>query len=638
MGKDLRTIKERLQQAMPGLAKFMQNGVYRQALLVGLVLLLIVVLIFAMSAAWYTNVVKTGDLVFQVEQWGFTGSVEVSDVPILAAPGDSGVIGLTMTNTGNDMVAADVNILKSTMTTDMQKRLYFYADTSVMLHDETVERVYLNSLQSYNYEIFSQGVLSLSETVYNDVQIKWCWVYDVLGYYVQGRWDETAGKVQVTEYLRPVEYAYDESKTTFDKDGNLLTIDGDTTAEEFLSALSEKDGYPGTLTASDENRTADGFYPIAVDQNGVGVWVKLLTHSEIEKEIITDTAMGTGELSVETKARVVITAENVLLDAEKVTGAEQLNTLLEEKGTVIMELGENLNLEQVTVPAGTHAILNLNGYTITGAADTDTFTVEEGGSLTLLDGDLVGSGGYAVTAKGADIIMSNLTLTGYETAISTKDNKSQTDSSVRVVGCTVETSDVSFYIWGNGITTRTESNLIIENSTIVSDFAAIYGNGNDDTWGTDIQIIGSQLDGKWVGIYNPQRDSTVTVSSNSTVTGYTGITMKAGSLYVMDSAITGTGAYTAAAYKGSGSTDTGDGIYVEANYGHQILVEVSGNSTVTGTQDKTFAVQVYEPDATNVTVRIYGGSFSTSVEAFLAEGCVQTKTDGIFTVTQNTSE
>lgn len=615
----------------------MSNSVYRQALLVGLVLLLIVVLIFAMSAAWYTNVVKTGDLVFQVEQWGFNGKVEVSDVPVLAAPGDSGIIGLTMTNTGNDMVAAAVNILKSTMSTDMQKRLYFYADTSVMLNDESVERVYLHSQQSYTYEIFSKGVLSLSETVYNDVQIRWCWVYDVLGYYVQGKWDEASGKMQVSEYLQPVEYAYDESRTTFDEDGNLETIDGTTTVAEFLSAWSEKDGYPGKLTINDANWTQDGFYPVAVDQNGAGVWVKMLNRSEIEKEIITDTAMGTGQMEMEARARVVITAENVLLNAESITDAAQLETLLSKEGTVTLELAENLTMEQVTVPAGTHAILNLNGYTITGTEGKDTFVVAEGGSLTLMDGSMTNSGGTAVKAAGANIIMSNLNLTGYESAINARDNKSKTDSSIRVLGCNVETSNVSFFIWGNGGATRTESNLIIENSTVASNYIAVCGNGNDDSWGTDIQIIASRLDGKWNGIYQPQRKSTVTVSSNSTVTGYTGITMKAGSLYVIDSTVVGTGAYAPAAYQVSGSTDTGDGIYVEANYNHEILVEVRGNSTVTGTEAKTNAIQVYKPDAENVTVRVYGGSFSTSVEAFLAENCVQTKSDEKFIVTQNTS-
>lgn len=631
--KGNKTIKDWLQGPVSGVKKVFQNSVYRKAVLAGLTVLLTLVLIFSMSAAWYTNVVKTSDLVFQVEKWGFSGNVEVSDVPILAAPGDSGVISMTMTNTGSDLVAAQVSVLKSTMSTDMQKRIYFYADTSVVANSETVQRVYLNSQQKYTYDIFSQDILTLSESVYNDVRLKWHWVYDVLGYYVLGALDEGTNTVQVSEYLRPVEYVYDESKTTFDEDGNVLTIDGVTTAAEFLTAISQVDGYAGTVTADAENRTANGFYPVAVEENS-GVWVKLLSYSEIEKEIITDTAMGTGEEPVEAKARLTITAENVLLDAQKVTGSEQLGTLLAEKGTVIVELGENLAMEQVTVPAGTNAVLNLNGYTITGTADTDTFQVEEGGSLMLMNGEMNGSGGSAVTANGSEITMSNVNITGYKTAINSRDNKVATDSVVRVVDCDIETSGVSFFLWGNGATTQTQSRLILENTTVNSDYIAISGNGNDDTWGTDLQVIGSNLTGHWNAIYQPQRNSTTTVSSGSVLTGYTGIAMKAGSLYVIDSTVTGTGEYGEPDYKVSGSADTGDGIYVEANYNHDILVEVTGDSAVAGTQDRTKAIQVYKPDAENVTVWVYGGTFSTSVEEFLAEGCVQTEKDGSFTVSE----
>ena len=631
--KGNKTIKDWLQGPVSGVKKLFANSVYRKAVLAGLTVLLTLVLIISMSAAWYTNVVKTSDLVFQVEKWGFSGNVEVSDVPILAAPGDSGVISMTMTNTGSNLVEAQVSILKSTMSTDMQKRLFFYADTTAVSGGETVERIYLNSRQNYAYNIFSQDILTLSETVYNDVQLKWCWVYDVLGYYVQGTLDETTNTVQVSEYLRPVEYTYDESKTTFDADGNLLTVDGVTTAAEFLAAVSQTDGIAGTVEAKKENRTANGFYPVSVEA-GSGIWVKLLSYSEIEKEIITDTAMGTGETPVEAKARLTITAENVLLDAEPITDPAQLTEQLAQQGTVIVELGENLALDQVTVTSGTQAIVDLNGYTITGTSDTDTFRVEEGGSLMLIDGEMTGAG-TAVYASGAEVTMSKVRVSGYKTGIDIKDHKSKTDSVIRVVDCEIETSDIGFYAWGNGPVTRTQSRLIIENTTVKCDFAAIYGNGNDDSWGTDIQVIGSTMDGYWTGIYQPQRESTITISSGSTVKGYTGIAMKAGSLYVIDSAVTGTGEYGAAGYAVSGFKDTGDGIYVEANYNHDILVQVSGDSVITGTQEKTNAIQVFEPDAKNVTVNVYGGTFSTSVEGFLAEGCVQTERDGVFTVKKN---
>lgn len=633
MRKNNRTIKDRFSGALL-LAK---NSVYRQVALACLTILLTIVLIFAMCVAWYTNVVKTGDLIFQVEQWGFTGSVEISDVPVLAAPGDSGVIGLTMSNTGSDLVVADVSILKSTMSTDMQKRLYFYADTSAVVGGETVERIYLNSQMSYSYNIFSHGVLTLSETVYNDVQLKWHWVYDVLGYYVLGTLDGQTNKVQAAEYLRPVEYTYDEAKTTFDESGNLLTIDGLTTVSQFLSKLSESDGYAGTITVDETKWTADGHYPVLVDAEGTGVWVKLLSYSEIEKEIITDTAIGSDQEAIQAKARLTITAENVLMDTTAVADAEQLETLLNGEGAVVLQLSENITAQQqITISSNTQAILDLNGYTINCSVGTTTFLVEEGGSLTLMGGNMVGSGGNAVSVSGAEVTVSNLNVSGYETFVNTRDNQVNTDSTVRVVDCNVKTSDVSFYLWGNGRTTRTASRLIIEDSNVVSDFAAIYGSGNSDSWGTDIQIINSTLDGKWVGVYHPQSDSSLTLSSGSTVIGYTGITMKGGSLYVMDSTVTGNGAYSEPKYYLSGSSDTGDGIYVEANYGHNILVEVGGNSTITGTQDKTYAIQVFKPDASNVSVHVFGGTFSTDVSVFLADGCVQTEINGKYAVTDET--
>lgn len=633
MHKDNKTTKDPFQNRFAKLLKVAQNNVWRQAALALLTVVLALILIFAMSAAWYTNVVKTGDLIFQVEQWGFSGSVEIGDVPILAAPGDSGIIELSMTNSSNDLVAANVSILKSTMSTDMQKRLYFYADTSAVVNDETVERIYLTGNQSYTYQIFSQGLLTLSETVSNDVQLKWFWVYDVLGYYVQGVLENE--NVTVSEYLRPVEYSYDEAKTTFDEEGKLLTIDGNTTVEALLEDLSRTDGYEGTITVDENKWTKDGFYPISVDENGKGVWIKFLSYSEIEKEIITDTAMGTGELPVEAKARLTITAENVLLKMETVSNVEQLQSQLQTEGLVVLQLTEDITVDQLTVSANTQAIIDLNGNTITGTADQDTIVVEEGGSLTMMDGQMLGAGKkFAITPTGAEITLSNVKVSDYERAVVVQDHLGEADSTVRLVGCDINTSDVSLFVRGNADKTETKTRLIIENTTINSGYVAICGNGNPDTWGTDIQIINSKLTGYYAAIYHPQKDSSITVSSGSMLTGYTGVAMKAGSLYVMDSSVIGTGEHGAPSYAVSGFSDTGDGIYVEANYGHDILVEVSGDSVITGTQDKTFAVQVYEPDAPNVTVRIFGGSFSTSVAGFLADDRTETESNGRFMVTE----
>ena len=71
---------------------------------------LLLVLVFAMSAAWYTNVVKSGDLIFQTAAWGFQGTVDIGSGAIEAGPGKSGVISLEVDNTGSDMIFAGVHI------------------------------------------------------------------------------------------------------------------------------------------------------------------------------------------------------------------------------------------------------------------------------------------------------------------------------------------------------------------------------------------------------------------------------------------------------------------------------------------------------------------------------------------------
>jgi hypothetical protein len=266
--------------------------------------------------------------------------------------------------------------------------------------------------------------------------------------------------------------------------------------------------------------------------------------------------------------------------------------------------------------------------------------VEEGGSLTIMDGAAVGAAGTLVKSGGAEVILSNLEATGFKSLVEVKDNASQSDSTLRIIGCHADTSGVGVYLWGNGATTKSATRVIIENSHLASQYIGVSGSGNDDCWGTELQIIDSTIDGMWASLYQPQRDSVATVSSGSVLTGYTGVAIKGGTLYVLDSSVIGTGEYAEPKYQGSGFSDTGDGIYVEANYPdsgnyyNHIQVEVRGNSVITGTQLHTQAVQVYEPYAKNVTVRLYGGTYSTDVEEFLAEGCTQTEKDGKFIITQ----
>ena len=78
--------------------KRVRKSVYKQALLAGLLIVLTVVVLFAMTAAWYTNIVQSSGLVFEASVWGFDGTVTLGEAGISAAPGDEGVVELIAMN------------------------------------------------------------------------------------------------------------------------------------------------------------------------------------------------------------------------------------------------------------------------------------------------------------------------------------------------------------------------------------------------------------------------------------------------------------------------------------------------------------------------------------------------------------
>lgn len=164
-----------------------KKKLYKQAIPVVAAVLVTIVLVFAMTTAWFTNVISAGDLVFQAESWGFDGTVNVPNTPITAAPGDSGVVCLQVNNESEIANTITVNISKAFMDREMQKRIFFYAEQPETRNGEMVQKQYLNDSGGYAYNLFAWDALILNEQYHTDVQLKWEWVYDVVGYYFRDR-------------------------------------------------------------------------------------------------------------------------------------------------------------------------------------------------------------------------------------------------------------------------------------------------------------------------------------------------------------------------------------------------------------------------------------------------------------------
>lgn len=630
--------------------KTLQKRVRMQAITAVASIAALLVLVFAMTAAWYTNVAKTSDLMFQTEAWGFDEKNIIIGNTVPVAPGESGIVPLVVDNSANtDSVKVGVTVSKNEVPSnsdaaqleELRKRIYFYADTAhtyefegealavdengqatIAPQQETVSRVYLGSAdtESYTYEILPGQKLSLSEDYYNDVPIKWMWTYDMLGYYFRGTVtaDESGnGTVAVDEYIRPIEYDYayavfDTTVTMVDgvaqngEDFGQLVSTGELSRNEFLAQISAADGYHGQINVNRSKRIAPAegetmahiYYPVEVDENGIGVWAYLCNKNEIEAGILFDNALGSAEEGISLIARVVFTAVNIPAAEREVDSATALEEALNAEDVDVVKLRSSLYLnEPVELTGEGEKIIDLNGYSLDYSSAEDMFVVQNGAALTVMNGALNAPAEQSVTAfstGGAELVLSGVTATGFYRIIDNDESlnaEGVAPSTIRITNCNFETPNVSLMIRGSGLTADTTTKVIVEDSRIVSGYLAISGNGNAPNAGTEIVIINSTLEGTYGALYQPQQRSKTTIK-DSNLSGYTGIVIKGGTATVIDSIITGTGEHNPAANAPSGFIDTGDGVYVEAVYGWSASVYIKGEKTTISSR-YGYAVELY---------------------------------------------
>ena len=478
-------LKQNKAAARPGKSaalKKAQHTVLWQAGLALLTVILTIVIIFTMTAAWYTNVVQTSGLVIQAESWGFDGEITVNSSAIVAAPGDEGGIHLEVNNTSQSMSAVSVGVSKARMEPQMQQRLYFYIDTQMTRNGEIMDRVYLNTQDSYTYTLFGGQKLTLTDEMHTDVQLKWQWVYDVLGYYVLGTWSEERNTLTAVEYLRPIEYNYDEATTTFRQDGDTLTmelktVDGHTTVEEFLVALSKKDGYEGQIDPY--NKLGAGYYPVSVDEDGYGVYAYLCSYTDIELATQYDTALAKAAQEAEKngtegqryEAQLIISGQKNDENVIKVSTLSALQTAIELNAGAVVQLTDDITItesNEIVIPKGTQIILDLNGHKVTSTSTQNAIEAQSGSSLTVINGELVGPGttGRGIQSVGAEVVCYQVKISDFAYGIYIGDNEegNTLDSRVRLVDCNMSADNCTVFVSGNGLVSEQKTQLIVENS------------------------------------------------------------------------------------------------------------------------------------------------------------------------------
>lgn len=583
--------------------------------------ILTAVLLFAMTTAWYSNVAQSSSLVFNTSSWGFSGQIEVTNKAIQASPGVSGIVTFTINNDSDDSVLVDVTVLKSQFGEELQKRIFFYADTALQKNEEQMQRVYIDSTNSYTYTLSSREQVTVSEDYYNEVPICWEWVYDMLGYYVQGQLKEDESSVTVEKYLRPIEYDYNVATFADDSEGgSLLTVDGEKTVGEFLEEISLTDGYAGII---DTTTNYGGYYPVSVE-DGSGVWAYLCNFSEIERGIEFDTEFvqkseeersftATLNFSTQSMPSVTVSADS----------AQSLQDAITDDTVDIVKLEQDIELTStLSLPAGDTTVIDMNGYTVSGTGSI-LITASSNANLSIRNGIIKGdgsSGQEAIRSVGAAVTLNEVVVSDVDSVVIVTDNVGECDSRIKIINSELTSKQTSVLVQGNGPVSEAKSQLIVENSEITSEgYIGISGQGSasgtKQFWGTDIQVINSTVSGKWAGIYHPQQNSTMTVSDRSNITGYTGIAVKGGAVTVIDSTVHGTGNSNEPAAASGGWTDTGDGIYVEATYPWAASVAIKGNSSISS--DKRKAVELFTANNGGPgSIKIYDGTFTPNVSEY----------------------
>lgn len=265
-----------------------------------------------------------------------------------------------------------------------------------------------------------------------------------------------------------------------------------------------------------------------------------------------------------------------------VDAAKSGDTIVLKKSISATEIGEKKQLQ--FVKANMNVTLDLNQNTITAEA------------------------GEAIAINAA-----NITLTVKNGTINNFAEGSYSDG-------------VYAYKESNNLTLTFE-NIVLESRTQGLAVQGLTSNSN-------VNIVNSNITSRdELGIYYPPKSGTLTIS-DSEINGVTGIVVKGSNLVVKGekTIISGTGPnvdpetyYTGATDGSSSLTETGDAVYVESGYNDRdISVSISGGHL---NSKSAKAVRMFVKNGENTSAKrdisVTGGTFSSDVSAYVADGYVQ---------------
>ena len=282
----------------------------------------------------------------------------------------------------------------------------------------------------------------------------------------------------------------------------------------------------------------------------------------------------------------------------------------------VIKLTENVTLTaRWEVAANTEITLDLNGYSITSAGQV----IMNNGKLTITDN----KGGGKIVSTGSQAIgVGSNSVTNIQKAIVES----------------VEGAVITGYATGATIN-------IYDGTFSASDNAVIAGNGKSrEGTGNTINISGGVFNGKITtpgyvacGIYAPWKDNINVTGGTFNITGGAGIVARAGSVSVSNATINTTGNATGKVGD-SRVVVPCSAIVFDSEAAYPALTNTSAISVESGTfTSEADAISVVKPEGEGAAERVAvtGGTFSTDVTEYLAEGKILQKNGDTYTAVTN---
>ena len=313
-----------------------------------------------------------------------------------------------------------------------------------------------------------------------------------------------------------------------------------------------------------------------------------------------------------------------VMAAEKTAGTEEeLTKALSEAVTGdTIKLTDNITFssDHIRFKGEKELTLDFNNHNLTG----------NGGKTLIVENGVV-----TFTGKGTlDVKDSYVNVWGHEESTSKKKTVLNVDKDVTILGSTgiaiffdvkhgAYNTEVNFAgtIKATNIGITTNGEILNENGPVVNIKKGATITATDED-GTGIYCAGN-------GTYN--------IEEGATITGGTGVEVRAGKLNVKGGTITGTAKELTSKANGGGTTTAGAGIAV-VQHTTQLPIEVNiTGGTITGAEALYVNNTQGNPTTAwaKVNVTVTGGTFSTDVTKFVADKYTVNKTNNTYTVVEN---